>query len=78
MPETATAITTLSARATSSRYEVRRNALVLLDRLAPQDPQVEHYCATGSPTTMTTMCSGLTLRERPYPSTTMGLMSYLN
>ncbi|MGH3936729.1 MAG: hypothetical protein ACRDS1_17405 [Pseudonocardiaceae bacterium] len=42
MPEAATAITTLSARATSSRYEVRRNALVLLDRLAPQDPQVEH------------------------------------
>ncbi|MGH3936725.1 MAG: NACHT domain-containing protein, partial [Pseudonocardiaceae bacterium] len=46
LPETATAITALSAQATDDSYDgyswVRHKALVLLDRLAPEDPQVEH------------------------------------
>ncbi len=42
LPETATAVTALSAQATDSSYRVRHNALVLLDRLVPQDPQFEH------------------------------------
>ncbi|MGH4000930.1 MAG: hypothetical protein ACRDTJ_26110, partial [Pseudonocardiaceae bacterium] len=41
LPESTT-ITALSSRAAHTSKGVRHNALVLLDRLAPEDPQVEH------------------------------------